>query len=429
MKNTILALPLVLCALSSATTAQDASGLAPVQKALEGWTAEETLDNIRNFSVSDLVVTTDRALWYHRYASQTNKTAILVRRQPIMAMPYATLPEIGKVSAESALGTMTLDEFLVHPESYAQGFVVVHKGKIAYESYPGMHPLDPHFTASVSKVFASLAVDLLIDDGLIDENQTLGTYVPEFVGSEWEDVRVIDALDMTVGLNVSEYDRTSDQSIISRLMAAELGEPINGELESMLEVMLDSARQGKAGESFVYSSVVTQALVFLVEAVAKQSWSDFFDQRVYSKMGAEGPLQVHLSPDGMAIVHGPTSMNLRDLARIGMLYSPSWSAISTERIVSPAALDRIRNTPRTREFYLAGNGPVFMDRLGDDTVKTAARQWDAIWEDGDFFKSGLNSQGLYVSPERDLVIAYYSTEPTQLIQRYLRPIVTSGLFD
>ena len=107
------------------------------------------------------------------------------------------------------------------------------------------------------------------------------------------------------------------------------------------------------------------------------------------------------------------SLNLRDLARIGMLYTPSWSAITVERIVSPAALDRLQNTPRTREFYRAGNGPAFMDRLGDNTVKTAAHKWDAIWEDGDFFKAGLNTQGLYVSPDRDPVIAYYSMEPSQ----------------
>lgn len=122
-------------------------------------------------------------------------------------------------------------------------------------------------------------------------------------------------------------------------------------------------------------------------------------------------------------------MNLRDLARVGMLYTPSWPDITTMRAVSPAALARIQGTARTEEFYLAGDGPAFRERLGDETVLTAAHQWDAIWEDGDFFKAGLNTQGLYVSPDRDLVIAYYSTEPTQMLQRYLRPIVTSGLFD
>lgn len=412
---------------------QEASKLAPVQKALDGWTAEETLDNLRNFEVGDIVVTTERALWYHRYASQVSKTAILVRRQPVMELPYARFPGIGEISADTTLGTMSLDAFLTNPESYAQGFVVVHKGRIAYESYPGMHALDPHFTASVAKIFASLAVDQLIDDGLIDVNKTLGTYIPEFVDSQWEDVSVLDTLDMTVGLNVSEYDRTSSDSIISRLMAAELGTPTDsGELETMLGVMLDAEPfedYGAAGETYVYSSTVTQALVFLVEAVSGQSWSDFFDDRVWSHMGVEGPLQVHLSPDGMAIVHGPMSMNLRDLARVGMLYTPSWPLISTVRAVSPDALARIQDTARTEEFYLAGDGPAFRARLGDETVVTAAHQWDAIWEDGDFFKAGLNTQGLYVSPDRDLVIAYFSTEPTQQLQKYLRPLVTSGLFD
>ncbi len=420
---------IILTTLATTAFAQDKGSPAPVQKALEGWTAEEILNNIRTFSVSDLIAPTEKALWYHRYASQTNKTAILVRRQPVMELNYALLPELGQLQAETSLGEMSLDAFLAHPKSYAQGFVVVHEGKIAYESYPGMGELDPHFTASVSKILGSLVVELLIDDGLLDENATLGSYIPEFEGSEWDDVSVIDALDMTVGLNVSEYDRTSDQSIISRLMAAELGEPINGKLETMLGVMRDAEPQGEAGETFVYSSTVTQSLVFLAEAIAKQSWSDFFDQRVWSKMGVEGPLQVHLSPDGLAIVHGPMSLNLRDLARIGMLYTPSWNAISTERVVSPAALDRIQNTPRTNQFYISGSGQLFNERLGDDTVKTAARQWDAIWADGDFFKSGLNAQGLYVSPSRDLVIAFYSTEPSMMVQKYLRPIATSGLFD
>ncbi|WP_417829075.1 serine hydrolase domain-containing protein [Thalassospira sp.] len=429
MKPIKIAICLSLLSLSFGAFAQEEKGLAPVSKAIEGWSAEETLDNIRNFSVRDLVITSERALWYHRYASQTNKTAILVRRQPTMELPNAIIPDIGNIRAETALGSLTLDEFLVSPDSYAQGFVVVHKGKVAYETYPGMLELDPHFTASVSKVLASLVIDQMIDDGLIDENKSLGSYVPEFVGSAWENVPVVDALDMSVGLNVSEYDRTSDVSIISRLMAAELGEPINGKLENMLDVMLDAEPQGEPGDSFIYSSVVTQSLVFLAEAVSKKSWSDYFDERVWSKIGVEGPLQVHLSPDGMAIVHGPMSINLRDLARLGMLYTPSWSKVSTEQVVSPMALDRLQNTPRTREFYLAGNGPAFMDRLGDNTVKTAARQWDAIWPDGDFFKAGLNTQGLYVSPKRDLVIAYFSTEPSQQMQKYLRPIATSGLFD
>ena len=92
-------------------------------------------------------------------------------------------------------------------------------------------------------------------------------------------------------------------------------------------------------------------------------------------------------------------------------------------------LARARVPYQSREFYRAGpSGEKFMERLGDFDVRSAGRQWDAVWDDGDFFKSGLNTQGIYVSPERDLVIAYFSLEPTQQLQKYLRPLVTSGMF-
>ena len=39
----------------------------------------------------------------------------------------------------------------------------------------------------------------------------------------------------------------------------------------------------------------------------------------------------------------------------------------------------------------------------------ASRQWNFVTEDGDLFKSGFGGQGLYVSPARDLVIAFAGT--------------------
>ena len=430
----IITLLLTAATLMVSSSLCQAQKSTPVQKVFDGWSAQETLDYIRTFSVFDLTTGKPAALWYHSHASQTNKTAILLRRQPIMKLPTARLPEIGKISVETDLGRMTLNDYLNHPKSFAQGFIVVHKGRVSYESYPGMHELDAHFWASTTKVLASMVVGLLIDDGLIDESRTLGYYIPEFKGSAWEHIKVVDAMDMAAGLDArdSAEQFADPSSVTSRMFRAELGEETNGKIEYMLEVMVDAKSVEKPGQSYIYSSATTQSLVFLVEAVSGKSWSDFFEDRVWSKMGVEGPLQMHLSPDGIAIVHGPASSNLRDLARVGILYTPSWRKVSTERIVSPAMLDRIQNTPRTRDFYLGGNagsGQRFMARLGEEAVRTAARQWDAIFEDGDFFKSGLNTQGLYVSPDRDLVIAFFSTEPTHRIQKYLRPIVTSGLFD
>ena len=39
----------------------------------------------------------------------------------------------------------------------------------------------------------------------------------------------------------------------------------------------------------------------------------------------------------------------------------------------------------------------------------ASRQWNFAMADGDLFKGGFGGQGLYVSPARDLVIAFAGT--------------------
>ena len=219
-------------------------------------------------------------------------------------------------------------------------------------------------------------------------------------------------------------------SITARMLRAELGEPHKGTVETMVGVMKEATPVEEPGTQYTYSSTATQAIVLLAEGASGLSWADAFDKYIWSKMGVEGPLLVHLSPDGIALGHGLLSVRLRDLARFGMLYTPSWNKIAVEQVVTPEILQRTRAPYRSREFYRNGpSGKKFMERLGDFDVRSAGRQWDAIWDDGDFFKSGFNTQGIYVSPARDLVIAYFSLEATQQIQKYLRPLVTSGLFE
>ena len=399
-----------------------------VKQAFEGYTAEEVRGWVADLRLADALSVGRPLLWFSTNGAQVFPTAVIPARNAARPFEVAPMPEVPAFTAETALGAMPLSEFIEHPESYTRGFIVVHEGKIVYETYPGMRPADFHITASASKVFASLLVDVLIDEGLIDENEPIGTYVEGFQGSAWEEIEVVDVLDMATGLNAIDGPEyfADPNSIIARMLTAEMG---NSD-ETMLEVMREAQPVAAPGTGFTYSSMATQALVFLVEGATGRPWAEVFDQRIWSKVRTDGPLQAHLSPDGIALVHGFISIGLRDLARFGMLYTDDWDQVATERVVTPEILERTRSPHRTREFYLAGpSGQNFMDRLGDQTVRTGGRQWDAIWDDGDFFKSGLNTQGIYVSPDRRLVIAYFSNDPNQTIQKYLRPLVTSGLFE
>lgn len=169
---------------------------------------------------------------------------------------------------------------------------------------------------------------MLIEDGLLDDQQTFGHYLPVFRGTVWEDVKIVDAMDMTPGIDCEENDETraDPDSIAIRVFLAEFGMPYKCKQENLVDVL-------------------------------------------------------RVAP----LAHGIVSSTLRDMARFGMLYTPSWAKAADKQIVSDATLARI--------------------------------------------KGGFMGQALYVSPKRDLVIAFYSTRQDMTSIRYLRPIATSGLFD
>jgi CubicO group peptidase (beta-lactamase class C family) len=403
----------------------------PIAAFKDGFTLEQSKKFRSERDLSQWLSGGDTSVWVNLRMSEVLPTAVVPNRLPARELPKAYNPAIGKIKAETKhFGTQSLDDFMSNPESYAQAFIMVHNGKIVYENYPGMHPTDNHLWMSVAKTLP--VIDLLISDGKIDENQTIGFYVPEFRGSAWEKIKVRDVMDMTPGLNSEENDQTRSDpnSIAIRAFQAEFGMLHNGKQEILLNVLKDATHEDKPGTKFEYGSPTAQVLVYLAEAVTGEPWAQFVDKRIWSKLGTEGPLLVHTSPDGIALPHGIVSSRLGDLARFGMLFTPSWSKVASERVVTPEIIERIRKSVRSREFYRNGyDGPVFISRLNDDSMISNSRQWDAVWPDGDFWKCGIQSQGLYVSPDRDLVIAFFSVNlPDDSIHRYLRPIATSGLF-
>ncbi|NME67175.1 serine hydrolase domain-containing protein [Flammeovirga aprica] len=405
----------------------------PIKEFSNGFTQHQVQKFRDNYSLPHLLKGGDDAVWWGLRTSELFNTALLEPNHK-MELVKNINPAVGEVKAHTKhFGEISLNDFMVHPHSYAQGFLVVHKGEIVFENYQGMTENDHHVWMSAAKIIPGLAVDLLISDGKIDQEKTIGHYVHDFKHTGYGNVKVKDVMDMTTGLNSEGNDetRSDPNSITTRMFLAEFGLPYNGKNEKVRDVLKEAKQTHPAGEKLEYGSPHTQMLVLLVEAVSGKPFAEFVDQRIYSKMGAESTLNIHLSPNGVAIGHGIVSSRLRDMARVGMLYTPSWNKTATEQVVSPEIISRIQNGTRSKEFYRNGfDGSVFVDRIGDDDVISNARQWDGVWEDGDFWKSGIQSQGIYVSPKKDLVIVFFSTNvPDDSIHRYARQIANSGLFE
>lgn len=394
-------------------------------------TAEDTYRLRSQVSVPKLLECGDVAHWWCTHISECMPTAVINSPHAGAGLIDAPMDTVFDITAPTDLGTLALRDFLAHPDSGTRGVVVVKSGKVVAESYPDLSPEQPHLWASCAKPMAGLMIEHLIEAGLIDETQGIGDYIPALRDTDWHTVAVRDAMDMTPGMDCEENEETraDPSSNAIRAFLAEFGTPRGGKVETLLEVLQSSRRVGTPGEKFEYGSPCTQVLVLLAEAVSGLPWSELFRRNVWSHVKADGPIQMHQSPDGIALAHGVVSSRLRDLARFGMLFTPSWSNVATRQVVSGATLARIRRGVRQKEFFTDGyDGPVFIDRLNDDTMLGNARQWDCIWPNGDMYKGGFMDQGLYVSPSRDLVIAYFSTVPKMQMIRYLRPIATSDLF-
>ncbi len=407
----------------------------PVTKVIAGYSNSEFQAMIDNFRYETMLVGGDVSLFANTRLASFLHTTIVSPRKAYVPIPSEPNPEVGKVEAETAYGKLSLDDYVTSPKSFIQAFIVAHQGKVVYERYPGMKPTDSHLWASTAKPIAGLLIEQLVDEGKIDLNNTYSKYVPDFIDTAWANIKIIDLFNMASGLNIVEDDdtRSDPTSLTTRLFRSEFGfpDPVTNKLESTRYIMKLATKITEPGKRFDYSSMITQSLVILVEEVLNKRFSDAVDERVFSHMSLDGDMQIHQSGgDHLEGIHGLVSSRLRNLMHFGMLFTPSWNKVSEKKVVSDAALSRIRRELPSHEVYMGGSdGPRFMAALNDYVISNN-RQWDDIFPDGDMFKLGFMGQGLYVSPDRDLVISYFSTNPdTNPGQGYMRPIAKSGLFD
>lgn len=416
----ILLLPLI----APPAAAQQAEPL-PVSVAKQGFTPAQAADLLKRFNNEEALKGGDVSLFGYSNFTEVQKVAVIARNGPVVPLRLALDPKVGQVRFKGDLGEMALDDYLKHPKSRAQGIVVVRGGRIVYEQYPGMKPNDYHIWMSTTKTVASLMVRLLEEDGKIDVSKPLEFYLPWLRGSDWKDVKVIDALDMKTGMAAIENDETraDPDSAYTRMNLAGSGVPHKGKVESMKDVLRSTKKIGPPGDVFEYGSPNTLMLPLLVEEITNRRWTNLFEERVWSKMSVEGDMMMGVTPDGLAVAHGVAITRLRDLARYGMLYSPSWSKAARERIVSAAYLKEIQ-TGGSREAFRKSVAVASNTKRFGETPVANHYQWDAIFADGDLWKSGFQGQGIYVSPARDVVVAFFSTTYNDL-PGYARAIAKS----
>ena len=358
--------------------------------------------------------------------------SVIDRGGPVQALPEMPRTDVANFVTKTDRGEMTLDDYV--NDSTVNGALVLHRGRIVYESYPHMLPEDKHNYMSVSKGFASTLIAILEDRELIDVSRPIDGYLPELAGSGWEGVPVIDILDMASGIACLEIEEGAydNPDRCYYQFEASLGwlPPTDATMPSTFDYMATLTSHRPSGEAFEYTSPDTFVLGWLAAEIGGKTYADMLSEEIWQKMGASSDGIIAAPRRGVPIAHGGISSTLQDMARFALLFTPNGRS-GTHPVISDSYLAKIQSGGRPAIFN-ADRGSD-MRKVDGEPARHNTYQWDFVMEDGDFFKSGYGGQGLYISPARDLVIAFFGTfdehRRGHQMTRIARQLAKSGLFD
>ncbi|TDQ19301.1 hypothetical protein DFQ04_1122 [Algoriphagus boseongensis] len=391
----------------------DISSNIPLEKVLA---VSEFYQNPENMVKIQFPTAESKFAWVHM--DKYYHTAQVMRKGSVSSFPYNIDQEIGAIKYKNKDGNMLSvnEHFDTKP---IDGMVVVKNGVIVYERYKTMRPNDKHIWYSVSKVVPATMLAFLEQEGKVDVKKPVSDYLEELKGSVWETVTVEETLDMATGLNGTEHDeaeqnsRTDPDQVWYRWAATEdvgVVADVRKRGESWADVLRAMVRKTPGHVKFEYNSINTFVVGLIAERIADKPLYEQFSERIWSKAGMEHDAYYLVSSSGNTLSFMGVNSTLRDLARFGMVYTPSSQKIAGELLIPDAIMKKINDHTYVDMYDKGWVGKKNTQSFYDDAGKIANRyQWDAVMSDGDMYKAGVGGQGVYISPANDMVVAWFCT--------------------
>ena len=344
-------------------------------------------------------------LWNNKNIHQLFPTVNIYRNGPVKPLSYKLNNQIDNFKIKTPQGKLAFVDFLKSDLSSNMAIVILHKGDIVFEHYARMQEYEKPIWWSVTKVFASTLIAILEDRGQIDINKPVDFYLPELKGSDFRGVTVRNVLDMASGVDCSdgtyargtcyyEYEASLNDAVRSNNTASTPYEALTN---------MKPGRWADQGVGFDYSGANTFVLSWIVERLMAMPFQDAVTKELWQKMGAEGDASIFAARYGIALSSGGLLAKARDMARFGLLFTPSYKKVSSEKVISDRYLDMIINKGRPE---LLANARFAGERSANPEIKHNSYQWDVVYNNNDFYKGGWAGQGLLINHEKDLVAVY-----------------------
>lgn len=359
--------------------------------------------------------------WNFRNAHQFFPTVNVYRYGQVRELSSKPNPAIADHPVDTPAGPMTLDALLHSDLTTAMGVIVLHKGRIAYERYPRMQDYEMPVYWSVAKQFVGTIVRILEERGDVDVSLPIDHYIPEISESDFAGITVRNVLDMATGLDCGDGDYADWNSCYYRYsMTIGDGFRTDDAEDNPYDFVanLTGTRLMKQGQEFSYSGLNTFVLAWMVEKISGLSFQDVLSKEIWQHIGAESNASYIAPRYGVPMTHGGYLARLRDMARYGLLFTPSYTAVSDRKIISDEHIELLWSGGRSE--LLSNAGAPSVEVTG---VKHNIYQWDEIYANGNYYKGGWAGQGLVVNPQRDLVAVFVSYKKVDESEIRIEPVL------
>lgn len=267
---------------------------------------------------------------------------------------------------------------------HAAALVIVHNGKVRLEKYGLDFGPEGRWTSfSVAKSFTSTLVGAAIQDGYIKSiDDMVSDYIPDLKGSAYDNVTIRQLLTMTSGVAWNE-DYADPNSDVARFNShkAEPG------VDVTVSYMRQLPAEAEPGTKWVYKTGETNLIGVLASSAANKPLAQYLSEKVWKPFGMQQDATWLLGSTGHEISGCCVQAATRDYARFG-LFMLGGGIAGGEQVLPDGWIAEA--TTKQADINRPGSGYGF--------------QWWTL-DDGAYIAQGIFGQGIFIDPNRQLVIA------------------------
>ncbi|MFJ1257197.1 serine hydrolase domain-containing protein [Cupriavidus sp. CuC1] len=339
--------------------------------------------------------------WALRHARETSPTAGITRASSPHALPARPVARLDDVTFDLDGQAIKLSSYL--QETYTDGFIVLQKGQVIYERYfDSFGPRQSHIWASMTKSITGLLAAMLIDEGKLDPNAKLATYVPELAGNPFGEATIQKNLDMEVAVSYPA-SLPPDLGLFGAVGIVPRREGAPDNIYDFLKAA-HSPQPAPGANVWYYQNGSPEAVAWALRRITGQSWSQLVSERIWSRL-AEDDAYIQVDQLGTEMASGGMNSTLRDAARFAEAIRQASSGENPGAIPGKAVRLALKLNDN-QALFASGN-------LANGRANYGYRDyWYQVNDgDGSIEASGRFGQKIYVNPKKALTIVKFSSNP------------------